>query len=324
MKKIRWGIIGCGAVTEVKSGPGFQKAKNSSLVAVMRRNGKLAQDYAQRHNVPRWYDDSKKLIDDPEINAVYIATPPSSHKDLTLEVADAGKPVYVEKPMANSYNECQEMIKYCSEKNIPLFAAYYRRALPRFIKIKSLVDNGNIGSVRFVNVAFHQKPYPNDLKGKNHWRINPEIAVGGYFFDLASHMLDIIQYLVGKIVFATGIASNQMELYEADDMVSGIFKSGSGIHGTGVWNFNSYGNLDRTEIVGDRGIITFSTFGESPIVVEGLKGIQKIKIKNPSHIQQPLIQTIVNELLGTGKCPSSGKSAAQTNWVMEKILGIEE
>src|SRR5213592_2609043 len=96
---VRWGIIGCGDVTEVKSGPGFQKAERSSLVAVMRRNGALAADYSRRHGVPKWYDDADALIADPEVDVVYVATPPSSHMDYALRVARAGKPVYVEKPM---------------------------------------------------------------------------------------------------------------------------------------------------------------------------------------------------------------------------------
>ncbi|RMF05292.1 MAG: gfo/Idh/MocA family oxidoreductase, partial [Chloroflexi bacterium] len=100
MATIKWGIIGCGDVTEVKSGPGFQKAKNSELVMVMRRNGKLARDYARRHNVPRWTDDAAALVNNPDVDAVYVATPPSSHQEYTLLAAQAGKPVYVEKPMA--------------------------------------------------------------------------------------------------------------------------------------------------------------------------------------------------------------------------------
>ncbi len=128
MRTIRWGIIGCGNVTEVKSGPGFQKAGNSSLVAVMRRNAALAQDYAGRHGVPRWYDDGAALIADPEVDAVYVATPPSSHKGYVLACAAAGKPVYVEKPMALDHGECEEMIAACRAANVPLFVAYYRRA----------------------------------------------------------------------------------------------------------------------------------------------------------------------------------------------------
>ncbi|MCX6333190.1 MAG: Gfo/Idh/MocA family oxidoreductase, partial [Bacteroidia bacterium] len=81
---INWGIIGCGNVTEVKSGPAFNKVNNSRLIAVMRRDAVLAEDYASRHNVPKFYTDASKLINDPEINAVYIATPPSSHAEYAL------------------------------------------------------------------------------------------------------------------------------------------------------------------------------------------------------------------------------------------------
>jgi Oxidoreductase family, NAD-binding Rossmann fold len=148
MRTIRWGIIGCGDVTEVKSGPGFQKANHSRLVAVMRRTGELARDYARRHGVPRWYDNAEALINDPEVDAVYIATPPVAHKDYTLLCARAGKPVYVEKPMALNYQECQFMLRACRAAGLPLFVAYYRRALPRFLKVKQLIDTHAIGEVR--------------------------------------------------------------------------------------------------------------------------------------------------------------------------------
>ena len=138
MKTIRWGIIGCGDVTEVKSGPGFQKADNSSLVAVMRRTGALAKYYAQRHGVPKWYDDAAALVHDSEVDAIYVATPPASHKEYTLLAARVGKPVYVEKPMALNFEGRQEMLTACQAAGVHLFVAYYRRALPRFLNIKDL------------------------------------------------------------------------------------------------------------------------------------------------------------------------------------------
>src|SRR6478752_4064397 len=138
--KVRWGIIGCGDVTEVKSGPSFQKIENSELVAVMRRTGELAKDYAERHNVPKWYDDADAHINDPDIDAVNIATPPGSHKEYTMKVAQAGKPVYVEKPMALDFTECQEMIAACEQAGVPLYVAYYRRGQARFLKIKELLE----------------------------------------------------------------------------------------------------------------------------------------------------------------------------------------
>lgn len=321
MNEVRWGIIGCGNVTELKSGPGFQKAKGSRLVGVMRRNGKLAQDYAIRHGVPKWYDNADSLINDPEVDAIYIATPPSSHKQYTIAVAKAGKPVYVEKPMAMSYDECQEMIQVCEEKNVPLFVAYYRRTLPRFLKIKDLLENNAIGAVRSVIISFSKKATQNDFHNPDNWRVNPDIVGCGYFCDLASHQFDFLQFLFGTIISASGFSSNQMDLYKAEDIVSGSFIFESGIHGVGLWCFSTFHDLDRTEIIGETAKITFSTFDTEPIVLETDNGVENYLMDNPAHVQQPLIQTIVDELLGFGKCPSTGRTASLTNRVLDQMLG---
>lgn len=319
MDMIRWGIIGCGDVTEVKSGPAFQRANGSALVAVMRRNAELAADYAARHGVDRWYDDADALINDPQVDAVYIATPPSLHKDYTLAVAAAGKPVYVEKPMALNEAECRVMIDVCEAASVPLFVAYYRRALPRFCKVKSLLDDGAIGDVRFADVTFYRKPSDGDLSGAENWRVNPCIAGGGYFYDMASHSIDLLQYFLGDAKAAAGFASNQSRMYAAADIVSGVFVTENDVHVNLVWDFNAYDDIDRTEIIGSAGKLIFSTFAENPIVLENADGRQKFTIENPPHIQQPLIQTIVDALRGCGSCRSTGRTAAATNRVMEQI-----
>ena len=321
-KEIRWGIIGCGDVTEVKSGPGFQKAKNSRLVAVMRRNGKLARDYAIRHNVPKWYDNADALIQDNEVDAVYIATPPVFHKEYTIKVAQAKKPVYVEKPMSLNYQDCQKMIVSCRENKVPLFVAYYRRALERFIKIKEIINKGLLGEVRLVSVLLCRPPLKQDYEPEKHqwWRINPEISGGGYFIDMASHMIDLLYYFLGDIKSVSGDASNQFNLYQAEDMVSCHFLFKNGIHGTGCWSFSSGVDIDRTEIIGSKGQVSFQTFGVDPIMLELNGQKEKIFIDNPVHIQQPIIQTIVDELLRQGKCPSHGQSAAKTNWFIDQII----
>lgn len=321
MKTIRWGIVGCGNVTEVKSGPALQKATRSSLVAVMRRNSEKAADYARRHHVEKWYDNTEALIKDPDVDAVYVATPPSTHKKYCLMAAAAKKPVYVEKPMALNYRECQEMTGACDLAGVPLFVAYYRRALPRFLTIKSWIDEGLIGKPRFVNIVFHQAPFPVDLKGEPNWRVHPEISGGGYFTDLGSHMLDILQYFFGHIISADGRAANQAGLYPAEDIVSGQFIFSSGVQAIGMWCFTAHNQLDRTEIVGENGKIVFATFGNEPVILETKTGTRKFDLPNPVHIQQPLIQTIVDELNGTGKCPSTGKTASRTNWAMDRLRG---
>jgi predicted dehydrogenase len=321
MKQIRWGIIGCGNVTEVKSGPALQQVDGSRLVAVMRRNGALAQDYARRHGVPRWYDDAAALIHDPEVDAVYVATPPASHREYTLLAAAAGKPVYVEKPMARTYGECQEMIAACQQAAVPLFVAYYRRALPRFLKIKELIDQGAIGDVRFVSITLYQATRPADHDPDNlPWRVQPEIAGGGYFVDLAAHQLDFLDFALGPVRAVEGFASNQAGLYPAEDVVTGAFVFENGVHGVGAWCFTAFDKVDQTEIVGSKGRISYATFGSEPIVLTTSEGTTQFPLKNPRHIQQPLIQTIVDELLGRGRCPSTGESGARTTWVMEQML----
>lgn len=321
MKTIRWGIIGCGDVTEVKSGPGFQKADHSALVAVMRRRGDLAKDYAERHKVSRWYDNAGALINDPEVDAVYVATPPSSHKEYALMSAAAGKPVYVEKPMARNFAECQEMIAGCRQAGVALFVAYYRRALPRFLKIKELVDSGAIGDVRFVHITFYQPMTAEDQDpAKQTWRVDPAIGGGGRFVDLASHMLDFLDYVFGPIVEARGLAANQAGKYQAEDIVNGTFRFASGVQGVGTWCFSAFENRDFTELVGTDGKISFSTFDAQPIALTTPDGATEFSFDYPQHIEQPLIQTVVDELNGVGKCPSSGETAARTSWVMDQIL----
>lgn len=321
MKTIRWGIVGCGDVTEVKSGPGFQKARNSSLVAVMRRNSVLAKDYAERHGVPRWYDDAGALINDPGVDAVYIATPPSSHKEYTIMAAKAGKPTYVEKPMALNHSACIEMIDSCSAAAVPLFVAYYRRSLDRFLKIKELLDSGLIGDVRFVNITFYQPVREDELnRDELPWRVLPEIAGGGRFVDLAAHQLDFLDYALGPIRSAYGFSANQAELYPAEDIVSGAFVFESGVQGTGTWCFSAADELDRTEIIGSNGRIIYSTFDDTPITLITPSGKKEFAIGYPVHIQQPLIQSIVDTLNGAGICPSTGSSAARTTWVMDQML----
>ena len=321
MKTIRWGILGCGSVTEVKSGPGFQKAEHSDLVAVMRRDGDLARDYAVRHQVPKWYHQASDLINDPDVDAIYIATPPAFHHPYTLQAAKAGKPVYVEKPMAMNHQECVSMINACADANVPLFVAYYRRALPRFLKIRELLDNQAIGDVRCMTVRYSQ-PCLQPKEGSDGlpWRVQPELSGGGLFLDVGSHTLDILDFLLGPIREVRGKAANQAQAYPAEDLVSAQFVFDSGVHGTGIWCFSAFERQDENEIVGSEGKIIFSTFGDEPIILIRATETVEFPIANPLHIQQPLIQSIVNELNGGPPCPSRGESAARTSWVMDQCI----
>ena len=318
METVRWGILGCGDVTEVKSGPGFQKAAHSALVAVMRRDAERAADYAQRHGVARSYSRAEDLISDPEVDAVYVATPPSSHCELALKVAEAGKPCLVEKPMAMTHRECLRMVEAFKVREIPLFVAYYRRALPRFLKVRELLQTGALGTLSSVHIV-HYGPLAEKKKAKG-WRYDPAISGGGAFMDLASHGLDILDFLVGPIRQVGGFSVNTGGAYRAEDVTAACFEFASGSVGTGVWNFNADHSEDRITLTGSDGEMRCPVFSDTDIVLQKDGKEDLLPIRNPPHVHQPLIQTVVDQFLGRGRCESTGESAARTAEVMDECL----
>jgi predicted dehydrogenase len=319
MDRVRWGIIGCGDVTEVKSGPGFQKADGSTLTAVMRRDRAKAEDYARRHGVPRAYADAQALIDDPAVDAVYIATPPDSHEPLALRVAAAGKPCLVEKPMARTHAECERINQAFAAAGVPLWVAYYRRALPRFLMLRDLVQSGVAGRVTSVHVQVTDRLASGDAATA--WRFDPAQAGAGLFLDLASHCFDLLDFLFGPITEACGFAINTGGTYAAEDVTGAAFRCGEGVTGTGIWNFNAETKTDLLTITGSAGTIASPVFADTDLVVSQAGAQRAVPVRNPPHVHQPLIQAIVDELRGRGRSPSTGESGARASWVMDRCLG---
>jgi predicted dehydrogenase len=322
MKTIRWGIIGCGDVTEVKSGPGLYKATNSALAAVMRRNGALAADFARRHGVARWHDDADAIIRARDIDAVYVATTPDTHREYVLRCAAAGKPVLVEKPMALDAAQCDEMIEACAAAAVPLWVAYYRRALPRFTAVRDLVQRGEIGTVRIVTCRQLQ-PLRTPVQanpGSPPWRVDAARSGGGLFVDMMTHTLDFLDYVLGPIESVRGFAANQARAYGPEDVVVASWRFASGVYGSGAFCYAADRDDEWNEIVGSKGRIRFSTTKPVPIRVTRGDAVDEIAIDDPPHVHQPLIQTIVDELNGEGRCPSTGESAARTTRVVDEIL----
>jgi predicted dehydrogenase len=321
--EVRWGFIGCGDVTEKKSGPAFNKVAGSKVVAVMRRNGHLAKDYATRHGISTWYDSATDLINDTNVNAVYVATPPSTHARYAIEAMQAGKPVYVEKPMAASYAQCQEMLKVSRETGSPLFVAYYRRTLPGFLKVKELVKDGRIGKSLMVNIRLTRPALEVEANVSNQsWRVDPKTAGGGIFYDLASHQLDFLMFVFDDIIEVSGLTDCMGGLYKAEDTVVANFRFKSGILGVGAWSFvtSEAAKEDVMEIIGTEGKIQFSGFGHSPVRLMTSKGILEFPYLNPENIQYNLIEQVVEAINGKRQCVSTGETASQTNWVMEQVV----
>lgn len=323
MNEIKWGIIGCGDVTEVKSGPAFNKAPNSSLAAVMRRDAAKAEDYARRHQVPKWYSDADELINDPEVNAIYIATPPLQHEEYTIKALAAGKPVYVEKPMALNSEAAKRMVEAANQYGVKLTVAHYRRAQPLFLKIKSLIKEKVIGDIRFIDLKMLQ-PKKNDVIAStaSDWRINPEIAGGGLFHDLAPHQLDLMLHYFGTVKSYHGLAVNQSGNGRVDDLVTGHLLFENGVVFNGKWCFTvaAEQQTDSCEIYGTNGKISFPMFGHQIIVTKNGKE-EKLDFLPLAHVEQPMIEKVVAYFLNEAENPCSGEEALKT---MELLDGFTQ
>ncbi|MCP9751840.1 Gfo/Idh/MocA family protein [Ferruginibacter sp. HRS2-29] len=323
MQKIQWGIIGCGDVTEVKSGPAFNKVPGSSLVAVMRRDAEKAADYARRHGVPAWYSNADDLINDPAVNAVYIATPPSSHKELSLLALAAGKPVYVEKPMSVNVAEAEEMAALAKENNVKLTVAHYRRAQPKFKKIKELLAQNVIGDIRFVQLTFCRKALTAEELSvpKTAWRVDATIAGGGLFHDIAPHQLDLMLYYFGEAETVNGTAKNQAGIYSAADIVSGQIAFTSGTLFSGTWCFAAAKEEDEIKIVGANGSLRFSAFGSNDIFVDVNGKPETYSFDELQHVQQPMIEQVVNYFSGNGSNPNTAEEGVSVMKWLEAMSG---
>jgi predicted dehydrogenase len=319
---ISWGIIGCGNVTEVKSGPAFQKVSNSKLVAVMRRDASKAADYALRHGVPNWYSDAKQLIKDPAVTAIYIATPPAFHEAYTIEALQAGKPVYVEKPMSINLASCLRMQQMAETTGIPLCIAHYRRALPKFLAVQQMLANKTIGTICTVRISMQQSDQSATMANpENNWRVQPALSGGGIFYDLAPHQLDLLVFLLGHPEEMKGMADNRAGLYAAEDVVAGSVRMQNQVLFSGLWCFTSDNSCreDIFEIVGTAGKIFFPVFGNEVTIITS-SGEQQLNFEPPKHIQQPMIEKVTRYFLGMDSNPCSAEEAIQSFRIMEAFV----
>jgi predicted dehydrogenase len=320
---IRWGIIGCGDVTEVKSGPAFNNVPDSKLVAVMRRNAEKASDYAHRHGVDRWYTDAERLINDPEVNAIYVATPPLQHEAYAIAALKAGKPVYVEKPMAIHAAAAKRMAQVARETGVKLTVAHYRRAQPLFAKIKSLLEEGAIGTPRLVNLYCLQ-PHRDVMitRTEDAWRYNPAISGGGLFYDLAPHQLDLMLYYFGMPGKVSGFSVNAARLYEADDTTCGHVLFPGNVLFTGTWCFTAPEKRDHCEIIGTTGTLQFSIFDHRVLLLKKEGSEQQFAFDPLPHVQQPMIQKVVDYFLDRGENPCAAEDGVAVMQMMDTMTGV--
>jgi 1,5-anhydro-D-fructose reductase (1,5-anhydro-D-mannitol-forming) len=314
--EVRWGFIGCGDVTEVKSGPAFRQP-GSRVVAVMRRNRAAAEDYARRHGIERASDDADAVIEASDVDAVYVATPPASHADYVLRAAAAGKCVYVEKPMAVSVAQGEAMVAACAAAEVPLWVAYYRRALPRFEFCRERLQQGAIGTPTWVECAL-SLPAPAAEQGG--WRWDAAVAGDGLAFDLGSHAVDLLAHWFGNVEAVTGFAAARLGRGVGDQHV-GALRFASGVLGVIAWDFAGRERRDAITVHGSAGTLSVPLFAEAPVRIDVDGRSDDHGVAHPAHVQGPLIASILAELRGVGRCPSTGASGLATQRVLAALQG---
>lgn len=314
---IRWGILGCGDVAEKKSGPALYQARGSELVAVMRRDRSKAEDFAQRHGAKRAYDRAEDLLADPEVEAVYIATPPYLHCNQTLAAAQAGKHVLVEKPMAVDAAECDRMITACREAGVHLHVAYYRRFYPKFVRAKEMLAEGAIGQVLGARLLMCAH------SSGGGWRIDPAVSGGGHFLDVGSHRLDMLIHLLGDVAEAFGFADNRLAHHAAENDVTLTLRMASGALVSAGFHFHTQPTQDVLELYGTEGSLAFDPFDAETFFLRRGKPVRSeeaFTFPTPSPVHLPFLQALVEVYQGAVHPHVTGEEGAKVTRVMDAAL----
>lgn len=317
---INWGIVGAGDVAEIKSGPAFSKVQDSQLLAVMRRNEAKAKDFAIRHKVPLWYTSLEQMLSNKDLHAIYVATPPASHKDIAIAALKAGKDVYLEKPMAITKEDCQDIIDVSHQTSQKLCIAHYRRELAAFKKVKEIIDSEDLGDINFAKISILQ-PASSGLiaQSDESWRMNPSISGGGLFYDIAPHQIDLMMHYFGQPDVYTGASSQQRA--DVDDLVSGTIKFKNNIMFQGIWSFCSpeYAAEEKCTILGQKGFMEFSFYGNEVLVhIDGHE--ETLNFIQPENVQLPMIQKVCDYFMGKGENPCSGEEGLQVIDIMDAFV----
>jgi len=313
---VKWGIIGCGSVAEYKGGPALYDAENSELVAVMRRDEKLAADFAQRHGAKRHYSAVGQILADEEVSAVYIATPPHVHAEQTIAAAEAGKHVLCEKPMAMNVTECRSMISACQDNGVQLMIAYYRRFWPIAQKMKQLLDEGAVGRPTMARAHCACLWQPPE-EASTFWRIQPEIAGGGFLWDIGAHRLDLLLQMMGDIASLGALVDAVHFDIAVDDSSSLVMQFASGAHGIGMFYWNVGANIDVLEVAGPGGRLIATDLGAGNLTLIQGDRTEEFHLPPPKITHLPLIEHYVQCILSGEPNALPGEEGMKTTAIIE-------
>lgn len=315
---IRWGLIGCGDIARKRVARAIIDQPQSCLLAACRRDETKLREFCRPFGVERAYTRDTDLLRDPDIDAVYLATPVALHLPQTLAAAAAGKHVLVEKPMALTVAECDRMIAACAKYGVNLGVAYYRRFYPIVTRMKRLLTEGAIGRPLAVS-AVTSTPFAIGPRDEGYWRVVLAEGGGGALMDIGSHRLNLFLDLFGEPVDVHATANTLLGTYEAEDCVTVTLRFPQGVHGTLQCFFGPTYVMDDFTIIGTTGRLRASPLNGSKLVVDRGDEEQHIEIHPPAvNLHGPLICDFVASIIDRREPLVAGEEARRTNAVMER------
>lgn len=320
MEEVRWGIIGCGSVAEHKGGPALYNVPRSRLVAVMSRSLEKARSFAGRHGAARYLASVEDLLSDPEVDAVYVATPPNSHAELTARAAAAGKHVLCEKPMAMNPSECREMIAACRDNGVQLMIAYYRRTYPVVNKVKEILDRGLIGEPVYCRVLTSSL-----YDGARGWRLDPAVSGGGFMVDIGSHRLDLLAYFLGEAEEVTAIVESRGFDIPVEDSSSLQLRFTSGVPAVAQFFWTMATPVDELDIGGTRGRLLVRDLEKGELQVSTDNGTEDCLLPRGPITHLGLVEDFVESLLvGRPNCLPGEEGMKATQMIEAAYQSSEE
>ena len=321
MRKLGWGIIGCGDITDKRGAPAINAQPDSRLIAFQSRTPSQAETFARKHAAERWTASREALLRDPEIDAVYIATEHHRHCEDVLAAAEAGKHVLCEKPMANTVADCRRMVDACRANGVALQAAYYRRYYPKVLRMRELLLSGAIGTPVTASMHLASRVEPAQLTlregpGPHGWRLRPEVSGGGALVDTGSHRLDLLCFLLGEPSQVAAFV-DRAELPEGSpDMESLLIRMTNGVHVVTRHGLRT-SSPDELEITGTHGVLS-ATPVDGPILrMRNSEGEQAWEMPKHENVHYPLFDDFTRRILNGEGTQFTGEDGLQATRIIE-------
>jgi predicted dehydrogenase len=318
MRKLRWGLVGTGDIAEKRVAPALAQASGSELLAVSRRQADRAEEFARRFGAPRWHARWEDLVHDPDVDAVYVATPVSLHAPIAVAAAEAGKHVLCEKPMALSVAECDRMIAAADAAGVKLGIAYYRHLYPIVLRMKALLADGVIGAPVVAQVnAFERFDPPADHPRA--WFLDPEVAGGGPMFDFGCHRLEVLLNLLGPVAGVEGVLTRAAFTRRVEDTGAAVLRFSTGCLGTVTVTHAAVESQDTLHLFGTEGSIHVPKLNGAELRI--VRGAGEVVESHPApeNLHQPLIEQFVHAVLNGGDPVVDGRLGREVNRLLGEI-----